>query len=466
MKDQGHDSHSETVLGQESVVDACHEISSVLSYLDRKCHFYKFRCGCYADSVQDNERPHYYSLTARMEMSEILDAAWREFSDFILVEDVRFYDRDYFCLRFAIIIRRHALGIGATGFFVRHNLFSDSARRKRMDIECGFEAEGKPICSCAILLRYVKDNNAFTGKMFRIYKDLHFLESLLEQGEGACGYSECRFYMFTPVEKFKECRAFYKTKLEEDFTGFGLLMPETDKYARYHEQELFFRKSYPVSWYTQSGEQSDWYFLEIDLDKVVDCIVGVYRGYDAIRMLHMECIGDTRPTGGRGRHLFLAFDDYKEEDCIVGAYDDDQRLRRLIYRHGIITERERSDFLNGNSIYNIEAVFRLSEMPFAKAELQPWTIEKGKVLYVSDIRVRELASVAICDVLSDFLVIIAEKMGGNTLRVRIEDGKLIEYFSKSDTYRAAGKEKWCDSTGRSQVAYYYETNTLDLLPDW
>ena len=145
MKDQGHDSHSETVLGQESVVDACHEISSVLSYLDRVGHFYKFRCGCYADSAQDNERPHYYSLTARMKMSEILDAAWREFSDFILVEDVRFHDMDYFCVWFACIIRRNALEFGATGFFVRHNLFSDSARRKRVDIECGFEAEGMRI---------------------------------------------------------------------------------------------------------------------------------------------------------------------------------------------------------------------------------------------------------------------------------------------------------------------------------
>ena len=459
MKDQGHDSHSETVLGQESVVDACHEISSVLSYLDQVGHFYKFRCGCYADSAQDNEHPHYYSLTARMKMSEILDAAWREFSDFILVEDVRFYDRDYFCLWFAIIIRRHALGFGATGFFVRHNLFSDSARRKRVDIECGFEAEGKPICSCAILLRYVKDNNAFTGKMFRIYKDLHFLESLLEQGEGACGYSECRFYMLTPVEAFRKSYASC-----EDSSSFGLDL-ETDKYVRYHEQELFFKKTYPVSWYTRHGERSDVHFLEIDLNKIVDCIVGVYRGYDAIRMTHMESI--RRPTeGGRGRYLFRAIDDVKDENCIVGVYDDDKCCRCLIYRLGIITGREYSDFLNGNSIYNIEAVFRLSEMPFAKAELQPWTVEKGKVLYVSDIRVRELASVAICDVLGDFLVIIAEKMGGNTLRVRIEDGKLIEYFSKSDMYRAVGKGEWCDSTGRSRVTYYYETETLDLLPDW
>ena len=373
-------------------------------------------------------------------MSEILDRAWREFLDFMSVED--FCDRDYCLIHFVFILMKQASG--ATGFFVRHNLLSDSACRKRVDIECGFEAEGKPICSCAILLRSVKDNKAFTGKMFMIYKDLHFLESLLEQGEGACGYSECRFYMLTPVEEFQ--------------FQFGL-DNETEKYARYHEQELFFKKTYPVSWYTKHGEQSDGHFLEIDLNKIVDCIVGVYRGYDAIRMMEMERIGDTRPTGGRGRYLFRAIDLDENVNCIAGVYDDDQRCRCLIYRHGIITERERSDFLNGNSIYNIEAVFRLSEMPFEKAELQPWTIEKGKVLYVSDIRVRELASVAICDVLSDFLVIIAEKMGGGTLRVRIEDRKLIEYFSKSDTYRAAGKDEWRDSTGRSQVAYYYETET-------
>lgn len=63
----------------------------------------------------------------------------------------------------------------------------------------------------------------------------------------------------------------------------------------------------------------------------------------------------------------------------------------------------------------------------------------------------------ICDVLSDFLVINAEEMGGRTLRVRIEDGELIKYFSKSDTYRAVGKERRGIAL-RSQVAYY-ETDT-------
>ena len=287
-----------------------------------------------------------------------------------------------------------------------------------MDIECGFEAEGKPLCSCAILLRSVKDNNAFTGKMFRIYKDLHFLESLLErQEEGACGYSECRFYMLTPVEAFRKTPA-YKTK-SEDFPEFGLNLPVTAKYVRYHDargsgerQELFFRKEYPVSWYTRTGEQSDLHFLEIDLDKVVDCIVGVYRVHD---------------DGG------------------------------LIYKHSIITEREYEDLIGGNSDDGLEATFRLSETPFEKADSQPWTIEKGKILYASDIRVGKSASAVICDVLNDFLAINAEEMGGRTLRVRIEDGKLIKYFSKSDTYRAVGKERR-GIVGKSQVAYY-ETDT-------
>ena len=44
-------------------------------------------------------------------------------------------------------------------------------------------------------------------------------------------------------------------------------------------------------------------------------------------------------------------------------------------------------------------------------------------------------------------------MGGKTLRVRIEDGKLTRYFSKSDTYRAVGKERR-GIVGKSQVAYY------------
>ena len=63
------------------------------------------------------------------------------------------------------------------------------------------------------------------------------------------------------------------------------------------------------------------------------------------------------------------------------------------------------------------------------------------------------ASAVICDVLSDFLAINAEEMGGKTLRVRIEDGKLTRYFSKSDTYRAVGKERR-GIVGKSQVAYY------------
>ena len=100
----------------------------------------------------------------------------------------------------------------------------------------------------------------------------------------------------------------------------------------------------------------------------------------------------------------------------------------LIYQHGIITENEYEDLIGGNSDDGLEAAFRLSETPFEKAELQPWTIEKGKILYASDIRVGKSASAVICDVLSDFLAINAEEMGGWTLRVRIEDGKLIRYF--------------------------------------
>lgn len=368
--------------------------------------------GCDDDSSQDTEPSRDCSLPTRM--SEILNESWRIFRDTVSVENG--CDRDSCHRLFADIIRRQASG--ETGFFVRTDVFPDSARRKKVDIECGFEAEGKPICSCAILLRSVKDNNAFTGKMFRIYKDLHFLESLLErQEEGACGYSECRFYMLTPVEAFWKTPA-YKTK-SEDFPEFGLNLPETAKYVRYHDargsgerQELFFRKEYPVSWYTRTGEQPDWHFLEIDLDKVVDCIVGVYRVHD---------------DGG------------------------------LIYKHSIITEREYEDLIGGNSDDGLEAAFRLSETPFEKAELQPWTIEKGKILYASDIRVGKSASAVICDVLNDFLAINAEEMGGRTLRVRIEDGELIKYFSKSDTYRAVGKERRGIAL-RSQVAYY-ETDT-------
>ena len=141
-------------------------------------------------------------------------------------------DKEQACQVFADIIRGSVPD--EAGLFVRTDVLPKcSAGRKKVDIVCGFEAAGEVLYSCAILLKSIQDNNAFTSKMFRIYKDLHFLESILDAYSDGCGYSECRFYMVTGAEEFRTVAA-YRTK-SEDFPEFGLNLPMTAKYVRYHD---------------------------------------------------------------------------------------------------------------------------------------------------------------------------------------------------------------------------------------
>lgn len=123
--------------------------------------------------------------------------------------------------------------------------------------------------SCAILLKVIDSDNAFTSKMFRIYKDLHFLESILAGHGNGQGYSECSFYLITGAEAFRTKPA-YRTK-SVDFPEFGLNGRTTAKYVRYHDdretklpQELYLSKEYKVDWDPSDG-QSGWYFLEIKI---------------------------------------------------------------------------------------------------------------------------------------------------------------------------------------------------------
>ena len=359
-----------------------------------------------ADSARNTE-PYPDFLSARM--SETLNESWKKFREVTSVRDS--FDKEQACRAFADIIMEHAPE--DTGFFVRTNVLPKcSAGRKKVDIVCGFEEEGK-VYSCAILLKVINNDNSFTSKMFRIYKDLHFLESILDrQGDGQ-GYSECSFYLITRAEAFRTKPA-YSTK-SEDFPEFGLNGQTTVKYVRYHDdresgerQELVFRKEYDITWQPQTGA-SDWHFLEIDInDEVVDCIVGVFRFIDEEQISYMHEIIDKN-----------------EYDGLTSRYPD----------------RE------------LEAAFRLSETPFDNAENQSWTMSNGKILYASDIKVSKSAHSVICDVLNDFLVINAAEMGGKTLRVKMEDRKLIKYFSEAEDYLLAGKEK-SGIVGKTKIAYF------------
>ena len=360
-----------------------------------------------ADSARNTE-PYPDFLSARM--SETLNESWKKFREVTSVRDS--FDKEQACRAFADIIMEHAPE--DTGFFVRTNVLPKcSAGRKKVDIVCGFEAAGEVLYSCAILLKSIQDNNAFTSKMFRIYKDLHFLESILDAYSDGCGYSECRFYMVTGAEEFRTVAA-YRTK-SEDFPEFGLNGQTTARYVRYHDaresgerQELVFRKEYDITWQPQTGA-SDWHFLEIDInDEVVDCIVGVFRFIDEEQISYMHEIIDKN-----------------EYDGLTSRYPD----------------RE------------LEAAFRLSETPFDNAENQSWTMSNGKILYASDIKVSKSAHSVICDVINDFLVINAAEMGGKTLRVKMKDRKLIKYFSEAEDYLLVGKEK-SGIVGKAKAAYF------------
>ena len=348
------------------------------------------------------------TISSKEFISDILCGSWKKFRE--VTSAWANIDKERACQVFADIIRGSVPD--EAGFFVRTDaLPKGSVGRKKVDIVCGFEDDGE-VFSCAILLKVIDSDNAFTSKMFRIYKDLHFLESILAgQGNGQ-GYSACSFYLITGAEAFRTKSA-YRTK-SEDFPEFGLNGRTTAKYVRYHDdresgerQELVFRKEYDISWEPQTGA-SDWHFLEIDInDEVVDCIVGVFRFMDEERVSYMHDIIDK-----------------KEYDGLTSKYPD----RKL------------------------EAAFRLSETPFDNAGGQPWTMSNGRILYASDIKVSKSAHSVICDVLYDFLVINAQEMGGKILRVKMEDRKLIKYFSEAEDYFLVGKEK-SGIVGKVKAAY-------------
>ena len=55
--------------------------------------------------------------------------------------------------------------------------------------------------------------------------------------------------------------------------------------------------------------------------------------------------------------------------------------------------------------------------------------------------------------LYDFLVINAQEMGGKILRVKMDDRKLIKYFSEAEDYLLVGKEK-SGIVGKVKAAYF------------
>lgn len=237
--------------------------------------------------------------------------------------------------------------------------------------------------------------------------------------------------MVTGSETFRTTAA-YRTK-SEDFPEFGLNRHSTAKYVRYHDaresgekQELIFRNEYDISWWPQSGS-SNWHFLEVDVNaKTVDCIVEVY---------HVE--------------------------------DEDGNLA---YEHHVLKEQEYEDFMRGRSDRSLEAAFRLSETPFENADRQPWSLNNGKILYASDIKIARSASEVIFDVLHDFLVINTVEMGGKTLRVRLEDRKMIKSLSDAEDYWEVGSERrglvGSHTVCREHVHIAGETFYVDLETKW
>ncbi len=355
-------------------------------------------------------------LTDKDWISDILYESWKKFRE--VASTWTNIDKEQACQVFADIIRDHTQE--ESGFFVKTNVLPEgSAGKKKVDIVCGFEEDGKVLYSCAIILKVIDNDNSFTSKMFRIYKDLHFLENILDGHGNGQGYSECSFYLITGTEAFRTKPA-YRTK-SDDFPKFGLNGQTTAKYVRYHDnresgekQELVFRKEYNISWEPQT-DASDWQFLEIDInddavayEETVDCIIGVFR--------------------------------FKDEESVS-------------YMHDIIDEEEYDSLTSRYPDRKLEAAFRLSKTPFDNAEGQSWTLLKGKILYASDIKVSKSAHSVICDVLYDFLVINTKEMGGKTLRVKMEDRKLIRYFSEAEVYLLVGKEK-SGIVGKVKATYF------------
>lgn len=121
--------------------------------------------------------------------------------------------------------------------------------------------------------------------------------------------------------------------------------------------------------------------------------------------------------------------------------------------HDIIDKSEYDALISRYPDRKLEAAFRLSETPFDNAEGLPWTMSSGKVLYASDVKVSKSASSVIFDVLYDFLIINVMEMGGKTMRVKIEDRKLIKYFSEAEDYLLVGKEK-SGIVGKVKAAYF------------
>lgn len=143
---------------------------------------------------------------------------------------------------------------------------------ERIDITCGFKEKDKKVYACAIELKFLKTDDAFTSKMFRVYQDVAALDKRVNTcgEEGVSKYSEGRFYLITDCESYRKKNA-YKTKTDE-FPEFGLVN-KTVRYVRYHDdtetqlrQELRLTKEYDVHW-DPTDIKSDWYFLEIDITK-------------------------------------------------------------------------------------------------------------------------------------------------------------------------------------------------------
>ena len=120
-------------------------------------------------------------------MGDALSKAWTIFCN--RMSECIFSGVDSLCPNFSDIIRE------MTDLPIQTSVVpEDSTQRKTIDVVCEIRRDNEIIYNCAILLRFIKDQNTLKG----IYDDLQFLENISLKDDIEV-YSECRFYLVIPL---------------------------------------------------------------------------------------------------------------------------------------------------------------------------------------------------------------------------------------------------------------------------
>ena len=229
-------------------------------------------------------------------MKKILDEAWCVFQHQFIAGMIMTETKNeaLFQFHFASIIKTvgNLYAFSDERFYVDlETKWEGEKGKKFIDITCGFKENDVIRYACAIELKFKprredSKKTAFPNNMFRIYRDLEFLEKEvgigLEKKPEGCSlgkqiYSEGRFYFITDNKKFLETKA-YNQKENEDgrYHAFGLTENYTEKEVVYHPKKnetedrcVNLSKPYPINWkeYDCAKDQNSWNFLEIDISE-------------------------------------------------------------------------------------------------------------------------------------------------------------------------------------------------------